>query len=182
MASAPGCTTILSFDPASYRNIGWSLFHIKEGPNGDQLSCQAGTIVIEKVLEPWHALWPMFVNIDAVLGNQSPEIIIIEKTSSFSGGFVTGQVSNCTGVILACCGKYELPVDFVYPTHVKKVVSGNGRATKAQMKKSVRDFIFKITGETIKFDSEHACDATANIICWLMENKMAKDNQDNQNG
>lgn len=168
------CNTILSFDPASYRNVGWSIFRMKD----DQFTCQSGTIVISDVDEPWHALWPIFVAVDAALGKQSPDIIIIEKTSSFSGGFVTGQVSNCTGVILACCGKYEMPVDFVYPTHVKKVVSGNGRATKAQMKKSVRDYVFKITGETMKFDSEHACDATANIICWLIENKM----KDNQNG
>lgn len=164
-------TTILSFDPASVRNIGWSLVNIDEIQGESRISCETGTITIDKVEESWHALWPMFTLVDAILSSKSPNLIIVEKTSSFAGGFVTGQVSNCIGVILACCGKHDLPVSFVFPTHVKKVITGNGRATKSQIKNSVKNFLLKATGEEIKFDSEHACDATANIICWLTENK-----------
>jgi len=173
-------TKVLSFDPASVRNLGWSLVEVDEVDKDvcQEFRCEAGTIVLPKVTEPWEALWPMFVSVDTTLLAQKPELIIIEKTSSFAGGFVTGQVSNCIGVILACCGKHELPVSFVYPSHVKKVVTGNGRATKSQMKKRVQQLVSDLSGgKIIKFDSEHACDATANILCWLIENEMIEEEE-----
>lgn len=154
---------ILSFDPASFRNTGWSVF------TRDKTTCISGTIVT-KEKEPWKALYPIFQEVDKILSKYKPDVVVIEKTSSFSGGFITGQVSNCIGVTLAACGKHKRKVEFVYPTHVKKIVTGNGRAKKADIKKAVRDYLKKETGKDIKFDSEHSCDAAANIICWLKEN------------
>jgi len=104
--------------------------------------------------------------------------VAISNQIRFSGGFVTGQVSNCMGVILSACGKHDLAVAFVYPSHVKKVITGNGRATKGQMKKYVKDMMYQLCGEHVKFDSEHSCDATANILCWLKENKKLGDVND----
>ncbi len=171
-------TKVLSFDPASVRNLGWSLVEVESKKDVCQeFRCESGTVVLSKVSEPWEAMWPIFVSVDTILSTRKPDLIIIEKTSSFAGGFVTGQVSNCTGVILACCGKYELPVSFVYPSHVKKVVTGNGRATKSQMKKKVQQYMSDLGGKAIKFDSEHACDATANILCWLIENDMIEEGE-----
>jgi len=139
-----------------------------EGGICQDLNCVAGTVVLPTVESPWQALWPMFIAVDTILADKKPDLVVVEKTSSFSGGFVTGQVSNCMGVILACCGKHELPVLFVYPSHVKKVMTGKGRATKGQMKKSVKNVLSEFGCET-KFDSEHACDATANILALLKE-------------
>jgi len=176
-------TKVLSFDPASVRNLGWSVIEIEADVSQNfvlkRVKCDAGTIVLPKVSEPWEAMWPIFVFVDTILLAQEPNLIIIEKTSSFAGGFVTGQVSNCIGVILACCGKHEVPVSFVYPSHVKKVVTGNGRAVKSEMKKRVQQLISDLSGgKTIKFDSEHACDATANILCWLIEHDMLEEEEE----
>lgn len=167
-------STILSFDPASFRNLGWAFVQISNSDKSDnnEFNCIAGTMVMQQVTEPWQVLWPLFSAVDTIISAKTPDLVIIEKTSSFSGGFITGQVSNCIGVILACCGKHNLPVQFVYPTHVKKVVTGAGRATKSLMKKSVKSYINDLTGKDIKFDSEHACDALANILCWLIESKI----------
>lgn len=171
-------TKILSFDPASVRNLGWSIIQVQEKKKEDSFSCIAGTIVIDNVESPWEALWPIFVAVDTILEIQKPDHVVIEKTSSFAGGFVTGQVSNCMGCILACCGKHGVDVNFVYPTHVKKVVTGKGRATKGQMKKSVKQMIKDLTGEDVKFDSEHSSDATANILCWMIDEGITKDDAD----
>lgn len=169
-------STILSFDPASSKNLGWSIIYVNKKKNKDKFgfSCVNGTAVFD-VDEPWRSMWPIFVAVDTILEIQKPDIVIIEKTSSFSGGFITGQVSNCIGVILACLGKHQIPiVQFVYPTHVKKIVTGDGRASKTVIKKRVKQIIGLLTGEDIKFDSEHACDATSNILCWLIENNIIK--------
>ena len=106
---------VLGFDPASIRNLGWSLIDVEEsgGSDSEEFTCEAGTLVIPKVSEPWRALWPLFIAIDTIITEKEPDLVVVEKTSSFAGGFVTGQVAGCIGVILACCGKSETAVAFV---------------------------------------------------------------------
>lgn len=166
-------TKIASFDPASYRNLGWAYMGVVESNNSiDELKTIAGTFVMPKVDQPWQMLWPLFTVVEQFFTKQKPELVIIEKTSSFAGGFVTGQVSNCIGVILACCGKFSIPVTFVYPSHVKKVITGKGKATKTQLKKAVALHLSQLGSvpeKDVKFDSEHAYDAVANILCFLVD-------------
>lgn len=164
---------LIGLDPASFRNLGFATVTYAES-NGilKELEIKTGTIVLDKVIEPWQALWPIFHFTDSFIGNISANMMIVEKTSSFSGGFVTGQVSNCIGSILAACGKNNLPVQFVYPTHVKKVITGKGKATKIEMRRSVIKFVEKYTGKKIKFDSEHSCDALSNILCWMIDKQI----------
>lgn len=170
-------THIVGFDPASVRNVGWAHVVITENDNGiEKLEIKAGTLVIEQVDDPWQALWPMFFFADTFIQESKPELVIMEKTSSFSGGFITGQVSNSMGAILAACGKNQCTVQFVYPSHVKKVIVGKGRATKSEMKRSVAALIEKYVGKKPKFDSEHAYDALGNVFCWLLENKFLGEN------
>lgn len=158
---------ILSFDPASVRNLGWAFINLDQ----PTMTSDCGTAVLTGWEEPWEALWPLFNVVNDLIEKIKPDNIIVEKTSSFSGGFVTGQVSNCMGVILACLGKHKFQsnqVHFVYPTHVKKVVTGNGKAKKAEIKKNVIAFLDEHQ-QMLKFTSEHDCDAIANIICWLKD-------------
>jgi len=108
---------IIGFDPASVRNLGWSKMSVNDC---EVEECIAGTFVIDKVEQPWQAMWPMFQAVDLFLENEKPDIVVIEKTSSFGGGFVAGQVSGCMGVIHACCGKHEVVLEFVHPTHMKR--------------------------------------------------------------
>lgn len=178
-------TKIASFDPASYRNLGWAVMDVTENSKNEikGVDTIAGTFVMPKVDEPWKMLWPLFNVVEQFFVQQKPEIVIIEKTSSFAGGFVTGQVSNCIGVIMACCGKHSIPVTFVYPSHVKKVVTGKGKATKTQLKKAVTASLAAMPGKNkkkeFKFDSEHAYDAVANILCFLVDEGFLETGEDN---
>ena len=76
------------------------------------------------------------------------------------------------GVILAASVKNNVAVEFVYPTSVKKLVADHGRATKTQLKKATRHLLERAGIEKVKFDSEHAADATANILYWLIKNQI----------
>lgn len=176
-------TKIAAFDPASYRNMGWSVMNVTEkNQKISKIDVVAGTFTMPKVDQPWQMLWPLFTIVDQFYEKQKPDLVIIEKTSSFAGGFITGQVSNTIGVILACCGKYNIPVQFVYPSHVKKVITGKGKATKTQMKKAVTTQLSEITGvaqKDLKFDSEHAYDAVANILCFLIDEGFLEIGEDN---
>lgn len=155
---------LLSFDPASFKNLGWSILSTKDS------RIESGTLCFNATKDnPSAVLYPLWLIADSYIESFKPDKLIIEKTSSFSGGFITGQVSMVTGVILAAAGKHETPIEFVYPTHVKKVITGNGKATKTLMKKAVNARLKKYTCVNMP-DSEHAYDAAANIFCYLDEN------------
>lgn len=156
---------LVGFDPASTKNLGWSIVSYLEG----KLDCTAGTFIIPDFDEPWKALWPMYLSVDQLLIEQQPDVVVVEKTSVFRGGFITGQVAGSIGSILIACGKNDLTVEFVYPTHVKKVITGKGQATKSQMKDSVKKILARFE-QMVKFDSEHSCDATANVLSFLSDN------------
>ena len=159
---------LLGFDPASKRNLGWCILEI-DGEKAT-VKCVAGTVVLPDCNDVSEVQYPLFVAVDTMLDQQEPDFVIVEKTSQFSGSFVTGQVSHCMGSIFAACGKNETQVKYVSPTHVKKVITGNGRAKKAQMKKSTIEFLTKLGVRETKYDSEHAYDAAASILCWLVDN------------
>lgn len=168
---------IMGFDPASTKNLGWSIIEY----NSDELlSCRAGTIQLTSAHEQWKVLGSVLLLIEEILRTEQPDLVIVEKTSSFSGSFITGQVSYCIGVILAVCSKLECDVKFVFPTHVKKVITDNGKATKSQMKKSVIAMLkSKLKQDSFQFDSPHAIDATANILTWLSDEKSLPGDQNN---
>lgn len=161
---------IIGFDPASTKNIGWSVITLNKKPaETAQISeWEGGTFVMPITDERWQVLWPMFLTTDVFLEDREPHLVVVEKTSSFAGGFITGQVSHCMGVILAACGKNKIPVEFVYPTSVKKVVAGHGRASKAKIKKAVKRILEDSGIKDVKFHSDHTADASATIIYWLM--------------
>ena len=164
---------IISFDPASQRNLGWSI--VEYNPEQNRISAvSADTFVMKSYNDIWQVYWPMFSKVDRFLRKEKPDLVIVEKTSSFSSPkaqFIGGQVSHCIGCIFAACGKNKLNVEFVYPSSVKLLVAGYGKATKVQIRKSVQKFIQDLTGEEVKYSSEHAYDAVANILFYLMSKK-----------
>ena len=155
---------IISCDPASTRNLGWSILEL-----GDVISCMAGTFVVPDTQEVWQTYWPIYQFMDDLLTKEHPDVVVIEKTSSFrsskAGAFITGQVSHCMGVIFAVCGKHNMNVEFAFPTSVKMQVAGHGKATKSQIVKAVKQFVPNIQGQNL---SEHSYDAVANIIFYLL--------------
>ena len=162
---------IVSFDPASTKNLGWSKFEI----DNDIFTCDAGTFVIPTQFEVWESYWPMHQVIDEFLSKEHPDLVIIEKTSAFrasSSPFVTGQVSHCMGIIFALCGKYNLKVEFAFPTSVKLRIAGHGKASKSQIKRAVKQYIYNITNNHVSYSTDHAYDAAANILYYMIGNEM----------
>ena len=56
-------TAIVGFDPASFRNLGWSILRY-QGKNGQKLdvfkdleTCAAGTFKLSPMSEKWKCLW-----------------------------------------------------------------------------------------------------------------------------
>lgn len=159
---------IASLDPASQKNIGWAIIDLQSGL---MHKCTADTFVLPTFETRWEVYWPMFQLVDEFLDKHKPDLVIVEKTSSFIGGFVSGQVSQCMGCIFALCGKYNRKVEFAFPTSVKKTVAGHGKATKTQIKKAVKALVLNnnISLDGIGDCSDHAYDAVSNIMFYLLQ-------------
>lgn len=159
---------ILSLDPASYRNCGWGKLVVIDKKI---VEYDAGTFVTENQSELWQYCWPIFEFVDNLIATVLPDIVIVEKTSSFRSkfAFISGQISNCMGVIYASCGKHKKEIQYIFPTHAKKILIGKGKATKTEMKKAVINALKDIQSNA-KISSEHAYDALGNAIVYAKEN------------
>lgn len=172
--------TVIGFDPASSRNLGWSIIRYKSAKAAKTAKitkCVSGTFTFPVCKESWRILGPMYLAVEEFLQREEPDLVVIEQTSAFrgpkAGGFVTGQVSYCIGVILSVCSKNDMNVGFVYPSHVKKVLTGKGRASKVEVRKGVKTILEHLgTPEPVTFDSDHASDATGNVLVWLADNNI----------
>ena len=166
---------IAAFDPASLKNIGWATW------DTDTQAYETGTFVIPSMEHNWQVLWPMYQKVNKLLINKKPQTVIVEQTSAFrskKAAFVGGQVSQCMGVIFAACGKNKSEVSLVFPTSVKKIIAGYGKATKTKMEKSVINIMSNLANEKPSFSSEHACDALANILFWLVKKEIIEIEKD----
>lgn len=160
---------ICSLDPSSTKNLGFAVVDLQNAGDETVVELAAGTFVLEPLGEErWTVLWPLFQVVDLFFTNAQPDLVVVEQTGAFSGSFITSQIANSIGVILACCGKHDVDIVFVYPTHVHKVIYGKGKATKTQIRKAVISILKQLKCD-VKFDSEHAYDAIANILCFMHE-------------
>lgn len=163
---------VSSFDPSSYRNLGWAVIDY-EPALGKMLSYEAGTYVTPREFERHECLPYVFDFVQQFLAEKKPDLMVIEQTSSFQSkgkNFVAGQVAQCIGIMIALCLKKSIAIQFVFPSHSKKVVVGKGKATKSEMQKSAEHVLNALGVEgKIKFDSEHAADALGNIFCHLSD-------------
>ena len=159
---------LVAFDPASLRNIGWAT--CTHEPNN--FLYDTGTFVMPNTPKRWQVLSIMYEAVDKLLVEEKPDMVVIEQTSSFrskKAAFVGGQVSECMGAIKASVGKQKLNLSLVYPTSIKKTVAGHGRATKPILKNAVVRILSDLTGAKPTFSSDHACDAMASILHYLIK-------------
>lgn len=150
---------LLSYDPCSYKNLGWAFYNQKE--------LITGTHVYDRVnkLNTWSGLHRIYECVDASLSWFQPDVVVLEQTGSFRGGFVTSQVTQCIGAILAACGKYHgLNLHFTYPSRVKKLVVGRGNADKDDVRKAVEAWLLAKGLSIHPCATEHEVDAVASII------------------
>ncbi len=100
----------------------------------------------------------------SLVGQWKPDILAVEE--AFFGKSVQSalRIGESRGVILLIAAEAGLPVVQYPPATIKKRVSGNGRATKAQLAKALT------TSLSLQVDNlaEDATDALAIAFCHLL--------------
>lgn len=109
-------------------------------------------------------LHSIYVKVKGFLDEQRPDLVVIEDIYSLEkypgSGIMLGKVS---GVLLLAAFETGVQVREVSVREVKKVVSGNGRADKFQVERSVRHLLNH--GEAIR--PFHASDALGLALTGL---------------
>ncbi len=111
---------------------------------------------------------PQIIELDSVI---SPKLrILVEGEDVFSldkypaSGIILGKVS---GVILLTGCQFDVPVIEIPVREAKQVLTGNGNASKAQLEKSVREFL----NLSAPIRPSHAADAMALALIGLLRSE-----------
>ena len=106
----------------------------------------------------------IFTETKKILTSQKPNIVIIEDIFSINkypkSSILLGKV---TGTLLLACAISKIPVAEITVKEVKQILTGNGRAGKAQLETSVRNFL----NSPALIKPSHASDALALALIGL---------------
>ncbi|MFP4475207.1 MAG: crossover junction endodeoxyribonuclease RuvC [Desulfatibacillaceae bacterium] len=106
----------------------------------------------------------IYERVSGIVREQSPDLVVVEESFSLARYPKSGiQLGKVTGAILVACGHCGMPVREVPVRVVKQVLTGNGRAGKAQVEAAVR----RELGRTEPIRPSHASDALALALIGL---------------
>ncbi len=123
-----------------------------------------GSIQTERVRRLPERLNRIYSKLSTVLREEAPDLMVVEDVFSLEkypkSGIILGKV---TGVILLAGYRVDVPVIEIAVREAKKVLTGNGNASKAQLERSVRHTL----GMTEPISPFHASDALALALIGL---------------
>lgn len=152
---------ILGIDPGT-ATTGFGL--IKTSKNKAQL-LDFGWIKTEKNGEPGKRLVEIHKQMQELLKKHSPDVVAIERLFFYSNAKTAMRVGQAHGVLLLAASRAKVPVFEYAPMQVKHVVSGNGRADKDLMKKTVRKMFSVRAPKRKKTHFDDVADAIAVAVC-----------------
>ncbi len=126
---------ILGVDPG-LRICGYA---VVECAGGREELVEAGVVQTDEKLAIEKRLNQIAVDFEAILARFQPEIVAIEQLySHYAHPNTAILMGHARGVILAWCAEAGVEVKSFSATRIKKSLTGNGRASKEQMQKTVQ--------------------------------------------
>jgi crossover junction endodeoxyribonuclease RuvC len=139
-------------------------FGVVEGAGSRVRDYSFGTIRTSKAEALASRLDHIFSELCSILNSEKPRLMVVEDIFSLKqypkSGIVLGKVC---GVILLASSQYKIPIMELPAKEVKRTLTGNGNASKAQMERAARHFLKRDTPIT----PSHASDAIAFALVGL---------------
>ncbi|MBF0217569.1 MAG: crossover junction endodeoxyribonuclease RuvC [Candidatus Omnitrophica bacterium] len=130
---------ILGIDPGLIRT-GYGIIDAAKGPKMKLL--EAGVITTDARDGITSRLHRIFRNIDGLIKQYSPGVIVIEKLYAHYKHPTTALLmGHARGVVCLAAGINDLRLVSYGATRIKKAVTGNGRASKQQVQRTVQAFL-----------------------------------------
>ena len=81
-------------------------------------------------------------DISGLLERFAPDVVAVEELySHYDHPRTSILMGHARGVILQQCARFDIKVESYAATRIKKSLTGNGRATKAQMQRSIQTLL-----------------------------------------
>jgi crossover junction endodeoxyribonuclease RuvC len=148
----------LGIDPGLNRT-GYAL--LERTPNGPLLreggivSSTASDSLAQRVME-------IAVGIREMIEEYRPQLMAVEQVFSFGKNPKTALLmAHVRGAILFVAAELEVPVLHYTPTHIKKLLTGNGRASKEQIQHAIKNEL----GMADILEPNDVADASAVALC-----------------
>jgi crossover junction endodeoxyribonuclease RuvC len=155
--------TVIGIDPG----LAATGYGIVQGSGSRIREYTFGTIRTSKAETLPNRLQQIFSELCSVLNSQKPDLMVIEDIFSVKqfpkSGIALGKVC---GVILLACSQRRIAAIEVPVREVKRILTGNGNATKSQMERAVRHLLKRDTPIT----PSHASDAVALALVGMFRN------------
>jgi len=127
---------ILGIDPGLVRT-GYGLIETAEG--GHMRMVEAGVIRTKAGEGIALRVTEIFRNLTDIITEHRPDILVLEKVYSHYKHPVTAiLMGHARGIACLACGLNDVRLVNYPATRIKKAVTGNGRATKEQVQKTVK--------------------------------------------
>jgi crossover junction endodeoxyribonuclease RuvC len=128
-----------------------------------------GLIETNKEHDPSKRLRNIYKDMNKILRMFNPDVVAIEKVFFATNAKTAIRVGQAQGVMLLSTTRYRAQVYEYAPGTIKKLVSGNGRADKKQIQKSVRQVLGNKVRSKAKRKThfDNAADALAVALCHL---------------
>lgn len=161
----PPGITVVGIDPG-LSSTGYAV--LREN-NGLISFLEGGIISTPSTMSLEERLKEIFVGLTEVVGGFKPELVAVEDLySDYQNPISAVLMGHARGVCLLAAANQSVPVASYRPTRVKKSLTGNGRASKQQVKGMVK----VVLGLSAEPASEHVADAIAVALCHLREKRV----------
>jgi crossover junction endodeoxyribonuclease RuvC len=162
------CMRILGIDPG-LQTTGYAV--LESTANGPRV-CEAGVIrSTEKRTSSDMAqrVRAVYDSIDEVIQQFRPNVVVVEQLyAHYEHPRTAILMAHARGVIFLAAGKHDLPVVSYNATRIKKTITGNGRASKEQVQRTVQRELNLHTPP----EPPDVADAIAAALCHYYVQKM----------
>lgn len=159
---------VIGMDPSSYKNCGWAILQYQ---NGQVTLKHKFTQIFEyhedELADPWNSnrrLREVYDKLHEMIQEYNIKYLCLERSIGGGISFVRGNLSETVGVAKLCCFDNNCRVFETSPCHVKKQVTGHGKAKKRHIQANVLGF-FGLD----ESGSEHECDAACCALSFFMD-------------
>lgn len=126
---------VLGIDPG----LGTCGYAVLDRRDSQDTVAEAGTIQTDETLPIEQRLNQIATDIEAILGKFEPEVVAIEQLySHYAHPRTAILMGHARGVILQKCAEANIEVRSFSATRIKKSITGNGRASKEQVQRTIR--------------------------------------------
>lgn len=154
------CPIVLGIDPGLHRT-GYAVVEYK---NKDPHLKEAGVLTTKETDALQLRLKSIYDGIQEVIEEFHPDLMVVENLySHFSHPQTSVVMGHARGIVFLCAADHKLPITCYAATRIKKSITGNGRATKMQVQKSIKS-IMRL--DTLP-EPPDVADAIAVALCHL---------------